>query len=175
MIDTKPAPFKRSFYLTPTEFVHEGIRLRLCRNAKPRPPRKVQLYCSEDGRFFTVSRRSVHEVKPSWTKNFKPKPNVHSRYPRMQNFIGVCLCHHLVYEAWIGPRTPGMQIDHLNGYIFNWSASNLQEVTPAENIRRAKILRKLRTAAQQLRDASLHPQNMSRGQLLNIFNDITTD
>ncbi len=93
----------------------------------------------------------------------------------MKNFTGVCLCHHLVYETWIGPRTPGMEIDHLNGYIYNWSASNLQEVAPAENIRRAKILRKLRTAAQQLRDASLHPQNMSRGQLLNIFNDITTD
>lgn len=160
--------------MTPPEFVHEGITLRLCRNAKPRHG-SAQLYCSEDGRFFSVTRRSVREVKPSWTKNFKRKTNVHSNYPMMKNFTGVCLCHHLVYETWIGPRTPGMEIDHLNGYIYNWSASNLQEVAPAENIRRAKILRKLRTAAQQLRDASLHPQNMSRGQLLNIFNDITTD
>ena len=160
--------------MTPPEFVHEGIRLRLCRNAKPEQG-TAQLYCSEDGRFFSVTRRGVHEVKPSYCPN---RPNKKTggcaRYAIMRHF-GSKTCHILVYEAWIGPRTPGMEIDHLNGYIFNWSASNLQEVTPAENIRRAKILRKLRTAAQQLRDASLHPQNMSRGQLLNIFNDITTD
>jgi hypothetical protein len=37
-----------------------------------------------------------------------------------------------------------MEIDHINGDKFDYSVSNLQEITPAENRRRAKILRQLR-------------------------------
>lgn len=61
----------------------------------------------------------------------------------MQNF-GSKACHILIYEAWIGERTPGMQIDHINGIPTDNRADNLQEVTPAENIKRAKLLRLLR-------------------------------
>lgn len=61
----------------------------------------------------------------------------------MRNFGGK-RCHILIYEAWIGERTPGMQIDHINGIPTDNRADNLQEVTPAENIKRAKLLRLLR-------------------------------
>ena len=54
------------------------------------------------------------------------------------------LCHHLVWETFVGPRTKGMEIDHINGDKMNWSLANLEEVTPAENRRRAVRLRKLR-------------------------------
>ena len=39
-----------------------------------------------------------------------------------------------------------MEIDHVNGDKMNWSLANLEEVTPAENRKRAKILRAMRAA-----------------------------
>ena len=65
--------------------------------------------------------------------------------------------------AWLGPRPDGMVIDHLNGDIFDWSADNLQYVTPAENRKRARLLRLLRSAGRD-------PRKMSREHLLEIFN-----
>ena len=53
-------------------------------------------------------------------------------------------CHILIYEAWIGPRQPGMQIDHLNGNVLDYRARNLEMVTPRENMRRSMRLRALR-------------------------------
>lgn len=61
----------------------------------------------------------------------------------MRNF-GSKACHILIYEAWIGPRTPGMQIDHLNGNVLDYRARNLEMVTPSENVRRSMRLRALR-------------------------------
>ena len=86
----------------------------------------------------------MHELKPCFNpgkKNLKGG----SAYPAMTNF-GNRLCHHLIYETWVGPRTPGMEIDHINGDKMNWSLDNLEEVTPAENRKRAKILRAMRAA-----------------------------
>ena len=39
-----------------------------------------------------------------------------------------------------------MEIDHINGDKLDWSLANLEEVTPAENRKRAKILRAMRAA-----------------------------
>ena len=97
------------------------------------------LYCSDQGKFFSAQGR---ELKPI----FNPGMQHHkggSAYPVMRNFANR-LCHHLVWETFVGPRTPGMEIDHINGDKLNWSLANLEEVTPAENRRRAVRLRKLR-------------------------------
>ena len=67
-----------------------------------------------------------------------------------------------MYEAWYGARTKGMEIDHLNGDKLDYRPSNLQEVTPAENRRRAKILRAMRAVG-------LDPRTYSREELLHIF------
>ena len=55
-----------------------------------------------------------------------------------------------------------MVIDHLNGDILNWSADNLEYVTPKENIKRAKLLRILRSNGRD-------PKQMSREELQAIF------
>lgn len=102
----------------------------------------------------------MHELKP----NFSPGAQNHkggSAYPSMQHYGGR-LCHHLIYETWVGPRTPGMEIDHINGDKMNWSLDNLEEVTPAENRKRAVLLRALRYGGRD-------PKQMTRDELQAIF------
>ena len=135
------------------------------------PPERVggkTLFVGTDGRFFNANGR---ELKPSWSPSSqKGRPNMHSAYPTMRS-LG--LCHHLVYETFIGPRTPGMEIDHINGNKLDWSLSNLQEVTPEENRKRARILRIIRKCAIADNTPELLPENRTREELLNIFNTFT--
>ena len=115
------------------------------------------LYCSDQGKFFSAQGR---ELKPI----FNPGMQHHkggSAYPVMRNF-GSRLCHHLVWETFVGPRTKGMEIDHINGDKLNWSLANLEEVTPAENRKRAKILRAMRGAGND-------PKNYTPEHLKRIF------
>lgn len=115
------------------------------------------LYCSDHGKFYNANGRELkHNFNPG-----KQKKKNGSAYPCMRNFSNR-LCHHLIYETFVGPRTPGMEIDHINGNKMDWSLANLQEVTPAENRKRAKILRVLRSIGRD-------PKQMSREELLTIF------
>ena len=84
-----------------------------------------------------------------------------SQYPTIRQTHGQP-CHKLVALAWLGPRPQGMEIDHLNGCKLDWSVENLEYVTPAENRRRARLLRALRAAGKD-------PRSMSREQLLALF------
>ncbi len=135
---------------------------RLLSSAKQVPPESVDgkiLFASPDGKFFSAKGRQLkHCFNPATQRR---SPCHHGGYPRMANFSNR-LCHHLIYETFIGPRTPGMEIDHINGDKLDYSADNLQEVTPRENIRRAKILR-------QLRAMGINPKLLTREQLLDIF------
>ena len=124
------------------------------------PPESVGgkiLFCGTDGRFYNAAGR---EIKP----NYSPASQIRKKgyaYPNMRNYANR-LCHHLVWETFVGPRTPGMEIDHINGDKMNWSIDNLQEVTPAENRKRARILRVLRSIGRE-------PKLMGREELLEIF------
>ena len=102
----------------------------------------------------------MHELKTT----FSPSQHNHnggSAYPCMRNFASRS-CHTLIWEAWVGPRTPGMEIDHINGDKMNWSLDNLEEVTPAENRKRAVLLRELRRNGRD-------PKQMTRDELQAIF------
>ena len=138
----------------------DGTIVKKCPTVKP-------LYCSKDGRFFSVRNMQItdegcimHELK----FNFNPGMQNYKRgsaYPMMRQF-NVRLCHHLIWETWVGPRTKGMEIDHINGDKMNWSLDNLEEVTPAENRKRAKLLRILRSNGRD-------PKRMTRDELQAIF------
>ncbi len=125
---------------------------------------KPALFCSRDGHFFSLTNNgtTLREVKPIYSPSMQNnRPNMHSAYPQMRHF-GSKDCHHLMYETWVGPRTKGMEIDHINGNKMDWSLTNLEEVTPAENRKRAKILRCMRAAGND-------PKQYSTARLKAIF------
>ena len=127
------------------------------------PPESVcgkTLFVGTDGRFFNAAGKELKfDFSPASQRH---RPNMHSAYPQMRRYANR-LCHHLVWETFVGPRTPGMEIDHINGDKMNWRLDNLQEVTPAENRKRAVLLRALRKGGRD-------PKSMTREQLLSIFN-----
>ena len=68
----------------------------------------------------------------------------------------------LMTLTWIGSRPEGYEVDHLNGDMLDWSTDNLEYVTSKENIKRAKLLRVLRSIGRD-------PKQMSKEELLGIF------
>ena len=116
------------------------------------------LFCSDQGMFFNAQGRELKPTFSQYSQNYKRGSN----YPCMRQFCAR-LCHHLVWETFVGPRTKGMEIDHINGNKLDWSLANLEEVTPAENRKRAKLLRVLRSIGRD-------PRKMSREELIEIFN-----
>jgi len=115
------------------------------------------LYCTRCGHFFSLTRFGLREIKP----RFKPPKNTkvcHTRYPFLCQYDNQT-CHRLMAATWVGIRPAGAEIDHLNGDMLDWRADNLQYVTPAENSRRAKLLRVLRASG-------IDPRSMGRDELL---------
>ena len=126
------------------------------------PPESVKgkiLFAGTDGKFYNAAGKELKPIFNPGMQNHKGG----SAYPVMRHF-GCRLCHHLIWETFVGPRTKGMEIDHINGNKLDWSLDNLQEVTPAENRKRAKILRILRNVIGR------DPLKMSRDELLHLFN-----
>ena len=134
------------------------MQIPIIRQVPPESVKGKTLFAGTDGKFYNASGK---ELKP----NFSPYSQIKkggSAYPSMRNFCNR-LCHHLIWETFVGPRTKGMEIDHINGNKLDWSLDNLEEVTPAENRKRAKLLRCLRSVGRD-------PRQMSRDELLHIFN-----
>lgn len=112
------------------------------------PDNKPQLYVTRAGNFFSVSSRGCAQVKPhpySQTKEHRKTGGIW-RYLFMRSF-GAISCHKAVYWAYRGDPGEGKQIDHVNGDPTDNHIDNLEAVTPAENYRRAKILRRVRKIA----------------------------
>lgn len=104
------------------------------------------LYCTADGRFFHRFEDGWREIIPNFhsgrTTRSKADGGNHD-CPFMRNFSNL-RCHKLVCTAFHGPRPDGYVCDHLNGNHLDWTADNLQWVTPEENRRRAKCASRLR-------------------------------
>jgi len=115
-------------------FLQDGTELRLCKGVVSRSGNR-NLYCSEKGRFYSLSVRGLNQIKPFVTKNWRRKPNVHSNYPRLCGFIGNPYCHLLVAIAWVGPRRCNHECHHLNGDHTDNRASNLIWLSHSEHRR----------------------------------------
>ena len=145
----------------------DGTIVRKCPTDKP-------LYCSRAGKFYSIHNAILtddgwvlREVKPNFSPAMRtPGRHCHNGrrgcvYPIMRQYDKQ-LCHKLIALTWIGPRPQGMEIDHVNGNILDWSVENLEYATPAENRKRARLLRVLRSIGRD-------PLKMSREELLEIF------
>ena len=151
---------KTKLNLPPSLFLEDGTEVRLL------PLEKTggkALYVSADGRCFSYFRCVLRLAKPQADTSKTNRFNAHrkQKYLRMTRY-GNILVHIAVATVWIGPRLDGYECDHLNGITTDNRVENLQWVTPAENRKRAKILR-------CMRDAGNDPKQYSTARLKAIF------
>ena len=126
------------------------------------------LYVSAEGRCFSFCRSILRLIKPQATNSVINHHNGRrkQKYLRVRSY-GNILVHHAVALAWIGLMPDaGYVVDHLNGLVTDNRACNLGWVTPEENRKRAKLLRVLRNIGRD-------PKQMSREELLEIFEKYT--
>ena len=116
-------------------------------HALPRgwPLSKPQLYVTRAANFFSLSSNGLSSVKPDYAlcSEASRKKGSIWKYLFMRHFDSI-RCHKAVYWAWKGAVPAGCQIDHKDGNPLNNHIDNLEDVTPAENRRRAMRLRRLR-------------------------------
>ena len=136
----KHSPVWRCIMYPNIQFLPDGTEVKLC----PIEFTKKPLYCSRAGKFYNLQLIEMKtDYSPSQRRGYV-RESTGSRYPRVPSHYGHNTCHKIMALTWLGPQVPGMEVDHVNGDIFNWSADNLEWVTPAENRRRARLLRLLR-------------------------------
>lgn len=135
----------------------------------------VDLYCTEGCKVYSLTKYGLIPRRIQYLKknNYgKKSPNGvpnGQRYPYVIFRDKKYDIHVLMTLAWDRPRAEGEEIDHINGNIDDCRKVNLRVVTREENLRCAKILRRLRKLAKERHDRLLNPCNMPQERLLEIF------
>ena len=133
----------------------------------------IRFFVSDDGqeayKILANGTRINVRATPTTSPNSRVLNNARrkQRYLQFKHALGAdknILVSHAVHLAWIGPIPEGYVVDHLNGITTDNRAENLQAITPQENRKRAKLLRVLRSIGRD-------PLQMSREELLTIFNN----
>lgn len=136
---------------------------RGCKQVPPDLTGGKILWANPDGYFLNDRGQ---KLKQNYAPN-RPsrKSGGHAMYPKMRHFGGKG-CHILICVTFHGPRPTvngiRYECDHINGDPTDYSAANLEWVTPAENRKRAKILR-------AMREAGNDPRQLSPARLKAIF------
>ena len=127
-------------------FKDQWLHLRVCAHGYDEDDEiRHTLYCTSDGRFLHRLTDGWRQILPNNHSGRKTKPiKSGGNYdcPFIRQFSQL-YCHKLVCTAFHGPRPDGYECDHLNGNHLDWTAENVQWVTPEENLRRAKCARRL--------------------------------
>lgn len=100
--------------------------------------RRGQYLVGEFGTVISIRRRGIRKTLAQ-TKNSGGYLYVSLSTP---DYKGKRSVHSLVAETFIGPNPAKMQVNHVDGDKLNNCASNLEYVTPAQNIRHFHVLRK---------------------------------
>lgn len=170
----KPLPF--------TVNPDDPMVLILCDGTRLRQPIEgLGLYCSEQGRFYSLTRFGLREIKvhPAPKNNYCKRVQHGPGHHQGQHYPHVCVggkqrpAHHLMILAWRGRWDKSIeQVDHINGDINNFSISNLRVIDIPENDRCGGILRRLRNASVRLNEPRLNPVNIPQERLLHIFSTV---
>ncbi len=97
-----------------------------------------------------------HFLRPSTTPNGYHRVTLYNNHKKCYRSV-----YALVIEAFLGPRPDGFHVDHKDGNKTNDSDTNLEYVSPQENIRRS-IIRNLRVHGKRRVDASLNEIDVRR-------------
>jgi HNH endonuclease len=108
-------------------------------------PRHPRYLVSNDGFLYTVGQRHKSGV---WIKYEQPRKLSRSLHPTLGYLRGSVWAgkrqthvwlHRAVLEAHVGPCPEGQQAAHLNGNKADCRLTNLQWVTPAENMAHQRL------------------------------------
>lgn len=101
---------------------------------------------SNVGRLRNLGRRRVPRIRGHFIEGGYPQVVLYRKGQARTDKV-----HRIVAAAFIGPRPVAHQVNHIDGVKTNNAATNLEYVTPLQNIRHAQALGLLHTDPQKVR------------------------